>query len=1656
MKVATMTTKKQIAETLKILSPEELDKFKSLIELEKGFPHSSRSRLKVANVQDVVELVVQTYRQDSVEVTKKVLKKMNRTDLVQGWSDISAGTKDKRPEDDQRPALIQKVETTVSVIELLLETLADLSIKKLREFKQILRIQIHRYRPHSDIPWSLFRMADLQDTVFLMVQTFGQQSVEKTKKVLKKMTRTELVRRLSDSSSGPTKKHSVDEHLSALIHKVATMVAVKELILETLTVLNYGDLEKFKWFLQLTCFQKDFPYISWSRLGRANRADLLVEVMVETCGQQSVEVTNENLKRMNRTDLVQRLSETSSGLKATGSSAEGSGVNTTEGEKDERCSALIQKEEAMMSVIELLLEKLADLSIGELRGFNQVLLSQIRFDRHNSDIPWNLLMMVDLQDTVLLMVQTYSQESVEKTKKVLKEMNRTDLVQRLTDSSSGPKKKLSVDERYSALIQKVATIAAVEQLLLENLNDLSDEELQKFKKFLRLIDSPWDASVSSQPLSDRVADIVAMMVETYGHQSMEVTKKIFLKMNKTNLVQSLSETSRPKEKQWGDEHRAALFERVAAKDAVKHVVLETLNDLNLKEFSKFKWFLQFTYFQRGLPQIPRSQLVKADSAAMAELIVEKFGQQSVEVIREVFTDINKTDLVQTLLEISVQVRVKHLTALLQKDLTITSVQEKLLETLEDLSHEEFKIFKWFLQQTETMSGLPGIPKSRMEMAQRVDVLDLMVQAYGEESVEVTREVLMKINRIDLEQRLSEISSGPRVKQVTSPLQKDLTITSVQEKLLETLDDLTCREFEEFKWLLQHKGIPRSRLEMADRVDTVDLMVQAYGEQSVEVTREVLMEMNRIDLEQRLSEISSGPKVKQVTSPLQKDLTMTSVQEKLLETLEDLSYEEFKKFKWFLQQTETMSGLPGIPKYQLEMAQRVDVLDLIVQTYGEQSVEVTREVFMKINRIDLEQRLSEISSGPRVKQVTSPLQKDLTMRSVQEKLLETLEELTYGELEEFKWLLQHKGIPRSRLEMADRVDIVDLMVQAYGEQSVEVTREVLMEINRIDLEQRLSEISSGPKVKQVTSPLQKDLTMRSVQEKLLETLKELTYRELEEFKWLLQHKGIPRSRLEMADRVDIVDLMVQAYGEQSVEVTREVLMEMNRIDLEQRLSEISSGPKVKHVTSPLQKDLTMTSVQEKLLETLEDLTYGELEEFRWLLQHKGIPRSRLEMADRVDIVDLMVQAYGEQSVEVTREVLMEVNRIDLEQRLSEISSGPKGPSRSSALEGCRSTMESSDWTKLEPEVNSTDVDEAPTYSLQSEAGHFECSVSALRWVCKEKVSLKYQFFSWEGHMERMESRQYMAAGPLMNITVIAGKLDEVYLPHWICIDDNPTILDKFAVLHIDDCGDVVEKVSEVTPSHVKLSEPVFSPRAVLVKAGFPVKTRSYVLIYYKPNIPSLKLHVYVIPKDPALQQTVDKMEISYQYEKIRKPHPDRSLKMKQGFILTADIDTAEICPKELTLRHESDPNFYEVFIENPDRDFNLKLSQSSTNEQVWSHKIQKDDYQNSGPSEAAGPSTGATGENTMAEGEYTEEHFVVKHQLALIDRVKNVAPILDELFVKKVIGREIYETIRKLCNPFDKIREIYPSLEASDKCKDIFYEILTRHEKHLIEDLHNKK
>ncbi|XP_067456892.1 uncharacterized protein [Thunnus thynnus] len=1361
VQVDTMMHKKLLIEILNELSSIEFEKFKSLIKLRRSL---IRSRLSVAHTHDIVELMVKNYRWDCVKVTKKALKKMNRTDLVQRLS-----VREKHWE--QHPTLIKRVETMTSVIELLLETLAGLSNRELKDFKKVLLSRIHLRKPYLE----MLMMTDMQDTVFIMVQTFGQPSVKETKDILIQMNRRDLVQRLSDSSSGPKKKHSVDEHLSALIHKVATKTAVRELLLETLNDLSDWELNTFRWFLQFTHFKKGLPCIAFSRLEPTGKAAILVDLIMETYGQQSVEVIREVFMEMKRTDLVQRLSETSSGHKATGSSFEAFGVKATEGEKhsvDEQWPALIHKVETMTSVIELLLETLAGLSNRELQDFKQVLRHHLRFTRWRFNITWMLLDGTDLQDTVFFMVQAYGQQSMGGTKHVLEDINRPDLVQRLSDHGSGSKKKHYVDEQPSTLIQKVATMAAVKEMLLETLNDLSYQEFEKFKEVLK-----WTVSQKCLPdilltLSETAdsAEIVDLMLQTYGQQSVDLTKKIFNKMNRSDLVQKLSNTSSGHK----EEHRPAQ----KVESGVKQILLEIINDLSHQDLMKFKWSLQLTHFEKGLQQISLIQLEGADQGETVNLMVQTCGQQFVQVTMEVFMDMNRTDLAERLSHSSRELREKQRSSLPQKDVTMTPVKEKLLETLGQLCFGEFLQFKDILQKLQ-MKEFPRIPRVQIEMAQnKVDLVELMVEICGQQSVEVTMEVLKKMNRTDLVQRLSDTSSGS-------------------------------------------KG-PSGSLEFG-----------AHGG---------IM-----------------------------DETMTPVGKELLETLEELRCVNIQLFKWYLQTLQV---------------------------------------------------------------------KDLTRTS------------------------------RFRIERADSMDdLVELMVEIFGQQSVEVTREVLKRMNRMGLVQSLSDTSSGS-------------------------------------------KG-PSGSLESGAHGGIMDE-------------------------------------------------TMTRVKEKLLETLEELCLGEIKQVKWWLQNlqmKDLPRIpgvRIERADSaVDLVALMVEICGQQAVEVTREVLMKMNRMDLVQSLLDTSSGSKGPSRSLEFEAHGSIMESNDWTKLEPEVNSTDADEAPTYSLRSEAGRFECSVSDLRWVCEEKVSIKYQFWSWEEHMERMESLQYMPAGPLLDITVITGKLNEVYLPHWICTDDS-TILDKFAVLHIDACGDVVEDVSEVTSSHVKLSEPVFSPRAVLMKLGFPMKIKCNVLIYYKPNTTFLKLHVYLIPNDPALQQTVDKRESSTGYEIIDiKPRPEKYLKMHHGFVLKADVDTAKILPEKLTLRYDSqDPNFYEVFIKNPDRDFYLSLFDHYTKkgepvcepvcEPVWTCEIREDDYPKSGHSEAAassagpagatvravGSSSGATGGNTLAEGRSTEEQSVDELS-ALVQKAATVTTIKEKLLkMLQRLREEKFEDFKWFLQDRDLIPAELPCIPQS--------------------------
>ncbi|KAJ4924950.1 hypothetical protein JOQ06_003898, partial [Pogonophryne albipinna] len=81
---------------------------------------------------------------------------------------------------------------------------------------------------------------------------------------------------------------------------------------------------------------------------------------------------------------------------------------------------------------------------------------------------------------------------------------------------------------------------------------------------------------------------------------------------------------------------------------------------------------------------------------------------------------------------------------------MVKLKEELWKTLLDLKEDEFKHFKWFLEQENLLEGFSGIPVSRLEMADRKDTVDLMVQNYQDDGArELTKNILEKIGRNDL-------------------------------------------------------------------------------------------------------------------------------------------------------------------------------------------------------------------------------------------------------------------------------------------------------------------------------------------------------------------------------------------------------------------------------------------------------------------------------------------------------------------------------------------------------------------------------------------------------------------------------------------------------------------------------------------------------------------------------------------------------------------------------------------------------------------------------------------------------------------------------------------------------------------------------------------
>uniref|UniRef100_A0A3B3WUA6 NACHT domain-containing protein n=1 Tax=Poecilia mexicana TaxID=48701 RepID=A0A3B3WUA6_9TELE len=87
--------------------------------------------------------------------------------------------------------------------------------------------------------------------------------------------------------------------------------------------------------------------------------------------------------------------------------------------------------------------------------------------------------------------------------------------------------------------------------------------------------------------------------------------------------------------------------------------------------------------------------------------------------------------------------------------------EKLAGILDDIVDDEFRRFKWLLEK-ETWNGMESIKSSKLEKAERCDVVDLMVQKYQFAGAVMVMGIIMeKINRNDLVKKLSDLKAGKK-------------------------------------------------------------------------------------------------------------------------------------------------------------------------------------------------------------------------------------------------------------------------------------------------------------------------------------------------------------------------------------------------------------------------------------------------------------------------------------------------------------------------------------------------------------------------------------------------------------------------------------------------------------------------------------------------------------------------------------------------------------------------------------------------------------------------------------------------------------------------------------------------------------------------------
>nr|XP_046193845.1 uncharacterized protein LOC124023362 [Oncorhynchus gorbuscha] len=369
-------------------------------------------------------------------------------------------------------------------------------------------------------------------------------------------------------------------------------------------------------------------------------------------------------------------------------------------------------------------------------------------------------------------------------------------------------------------------------------------------------------------------------------------------------------------------------------------------------------------------------------------------------------------------------------------------------------------------------------------------------------------------------------------------------------------------------------------------------------------------------------------------------------------------------------------------------------------------------------------------------------------------------------------------------------------------------------------------------------------------------------------------------------------------------------------------------------------------------------------------------------------------------------------------------------------------DSTHWLQIEP-LTST-VQGVKMFRHRTPKGSYECTVSGLRWLCERDVILKYHFRNWEPYTQLMKDMQYTQGGPLLDITMELGELEEVHLPHCVCLGPNPSLRNEMKILHAEEHGVSLEEVHEVTRFHAKILHPKFSPISVIWKSLSRKKdVHCDVVLYMAVKRSTVISRLYLLLRNSSQKEAVqerEKNQVSKGFSEFVLSSPNGSLKLNSWFAFKNPRSTSINPEKIQLLPADTTPSCCQMIMGNTGVDIEMELI-GEDERTVWKSVLSKDVYSNdSHPT------------SLILLGIPAEE-FLKKHRAVLIQGVKNPMPIADNLLSKSMIGDEEYSRIKAETTEQERMRELLNAvLPKGPEVTGACLKALIEHEHHLVKYL----